>query len=145
MTSKSATAHWINYFGSQKFEGTIYEQGFQGFAESRGWAVEKGKPIDIIDGEGVLVTLTPDFQMKLGNLVDIVILVDGMKVHKWKEVNGRMQGAGKDAWRDGLYLKAKRKPIHIGGEICLQRYWNDLGPRFRDAVLSKEKVEYIAE
>ena len=141
LTNKSKTEYWMKRKGTQKFKDTKYEKGFSAFAKSRGWTIEEGTPIAVDDGWA----LTPDFQMKLGNLVEIVILIDGMKVHRWKTVGDKLQGAGKDSWRDEQYVKHGKKPIHIGGELCIEKHWDYLTPRFFEAVVSKESFVYIAQ
>jgi hypothetical protein len=134
MTDKNEVGYWIKRKGHEKFSETAPEVAFKRFVDSLGYVVTKGEPI-WMDGW----RLTPDFDMKLGKLVNIVILIDGR--YHFTEAQEK-----KDRWRDEMYSKALRKVIHIdAGLTTNKKYWPYLRMEFLKAVIGSAPVTYIHE
>ena len=133
MTNKNEVGYWIKRKGNTKLSDTLPERSFKTFADSKGYEVTKGEPIYIDGWE-----LRPDFDMQLGTIRSIVVLIDGR--YHWTDAQAK-----KDRWRDGLYNKAGKKVIHIDSPLTEERYWLDLASLFQAAVVSKKEVEYIRQ
>jgi hypothetical protein len=139
MTDKNEVGYWIKRKGHEKFEDTKPELGFKAFAQAQGYVVTKGEPV-WIDGW----RLTPDFDLVIitkgfGELLrrtDMVILIDGR--YHWTDTQAK-----KDKWRDGLYVKAGKKVIHIDAPLTDIKYWVDLAYLFKAALEKDEPVIYI--
>ena len=133
MTDKNARGYWIKAKGREKFEDTTPERAFAEFAKGLGYQIEKGQAV-WMDGW----RLTPDFDMKLGRSIEIVILIDGR--YHWTDTQAK-----KDRWRDELYAKAGKKVIHIDAGLTQERYWKYLADYFLEAITRAEPVRYIRE
>lgn len=134
MSDKNEVGYWIKRKGNTKLEDTAPEQAFAKFAKWLGYIVTKGEPVWV---EGW--RLRPDFDMKLGRLVEIVILIDGR--YHWTDIQAR-----KDEWRDRLYAKAGKKVIHIDAPLVMHKeYVEYLRQKFLDSILSPEQIIYIRQ
>ena len=133
MTDKNRVGFWIKVKDNVKLSHTKPEEDFKRFCESKGFIVTWGEPV-WVDG----YRLRPDFDMELGRLVEIVILIDGR--YHWTDTQAK-----KDRWRDGLYVKAGKKVIHIDAGLTEGRYWKYLADYFLEAITRAEQVRYIRE
>lgn len=134
MTNKNEVGYWIKRKGNEKFSDTAPELAFKKFVDGLGYIVTKGEPVQI-DGW----TLTPDFDMNLGNIKKIVILIDGR--YHFTDTQEK-----KDRWRDEMYQKAGRKVVHIDAGLVLSKQYHPyLRMEFLKAILSAAPVTYIHE